>query len=104
MKELEKVKVESEGLKRDQRNAQDKFDASLKRQVDFKNSELDDERKSIETLRATVLRLTATNKVRRFTFYTRFHNNFDQSRIAPGSPGVAGCHQTRRRQFYPRAS
>lgn len=39
-KELDKLKAENESLKRDQRNAQDKFEQSLKRQVEFKDSEL----------------------------------------------------------------
>jgi nucleoprotein TPR len=60
--EVEKVKAESEVLKRDQRGAQDKFEQSLKRQVEFKDSEIQDERKMVESLRASVTRIQASNK------------------------------------------
>jgi len=60
--ELDKVKGESEALQRDQRNAQDKFEQSLKRQIEFKDSEIQDERKMVESLRTTIARIQATNK------------------------------------------
>jgi chromosome segregation ATPase len=60
--DIEKIRAENDGLRHDQAAALAKHESTLKRQVDFKDSEIADERKAVEALRAQVLRLTATNK------------------------------------------